>query len=150
MDSNFSRRRFLETSAVALGVSLLGCRSDETGVSSKAGAASATAQANPDGTFNLTGVAGVEKGKAMAFSFPDGQPGLFFVTQSGETGAVSAKCTHAGCTVEWQGEAKVPLRCPCHESLFSLEGKVISGPAKAPLSRFSVTTNGNEAILKSA
>ncbi|HEX8465162.1 MAG TPA: ubiquinol-cytochrome c reductase iron-sulfur subunit [Abditibacterium sp.] len=153
MDS-FSRRRFLETSAAALGVSLLGCSSDPNtppnSSPSAGGAAGVKAVAGADGALKLTSVAGIEKGKALAFTLPDGEPGLYFVTQSGESGAVSARCTHAGCVVEWQGEAAVPLRCPCHESHFALDGKVLSGPAQKPLARYNATVSGDEATLRAA
>ena len=44
--------------------------------------------------------------------------------------AISSICTHLGCTVapvEWG------FQCPCHGSQFSLDGKVIGGPAPRPL-----------------
>lgn len=139
MDS-FTRRQFLEGSAAILGVSLAGC-----------GAKSATApgaMASQNGSFVLTNLATLEAGAGQAFTFPDGEPGLIFKTLDGKSGAVSAKCTHAGCTVEWDGRAKIPLRCPCHESQFDLNGQVVSGPAKAPLKHYAVSENGGELTLK--
>lgn len=142
MDSNLTRRRFLETSAALLGVSLVGCGSDAP--------VAPQSRANPDGGFTVTGLKPLTQGTAQTFTFPDGEPGLLFMTASGQSGAVSAKCTHAGCTVEWNvpNNAKLPLRCPCHESHFSLDGKVLGGPAKAPLTRYAITVNGEEVILK--
>jgi cytochrome b6-f complex iron-sulfur subunit len=142
MDSNLTRRRFLEGSAALLGVSLIGCGSKEPGAPQSISGA--------DGSITLTGLGEVAPGSAQAFNFPNGEPGLLYVTKSGENGAVSAKCTHLGCTVEWNGEAdeKTPLRCPCHESFFSLDGTAISGPAKAPLTRYAVTRSGSEAKLR--
>ena len=45
---------------------------------------------------------------------------------------VSATCTHMGCLVSWnKGERS--WDCPCHGSRFDCDGKVLHGPAVAPL-----------------
>jgi cytochrome b6-f complex iron-sulfur subunit len=49
--------------------------------------------------------------------------------------ACSAICTHKGCTVEYDGDAK-EWSCPCHGSRFALDGQVTHGPAKKPLEQF--------------
>ena len=48
--------------------------------------------------------------------------------------ALSAACTHLGCMTRYE-EAKKKLTCPCHGSVFSLDGKVAAGPAPKPLER---------------
>jgi len=45
--------------------------------------------------------------------------------------AISAICTHLGCTVARQEEGG--FFCPCHGSRFDAQGKNISGPAPKPL-----------------
>ena len=49
--------------------------------------------------------------------------------------ALGARCTHLGCRVR---PGKHSLRCPCHGAVFDLEGNVIRGPAKKPLSRYEL------------
>jgi menaquinol-cytochrome c reductase iron-sulfur subunit len=37
-------------------------------------------------------------------------------------------CPHLGCSFNWYAEAKKFI-CPCHGSVFSIEGKVLGGPS---------------------
>lgn len=49
--------------------------------------------------------------------------------------AVSAVCTHLGCTIQRTTEG---FECPCHGSCFSEDGKVVSGPAPRALAWYSM------------
>jgi len=46
--------------------------------------------------------------------------------------AVSATCTHLGCSLKWNA-AETSWDCPCHGSRFDTDGAVIDGPAVRPL-----------------
>lgn len=41
--------------------------------------------------------------------------------------ALSTKCPHLGCRIHWEA-GKDRFRCPCHEGIFTADGKAISGP----------------------
>lgn len=49
--------------------------------------------------------------------------------------AMSAVCTHLGCTVRQEGQGFV---CPCHGSRYDADGRVVSGPAPAALSFYKL------------
>jgi Rieske Fe-S protein len=49
----------------------------------------------------------------------------------------SGKCPHLGCAYRWR-EAKGVFFCPCHVSIFSLNGEVVSGPVPRALDQMPV------------
>jgi len=53
---------------------------------------------------------------------------------SGALHLVSATCTHMGCIVHWNNAEK-SWDCPCHGSRFSVDGKVLEGPAYHDLAK---------------
>ncbi|MDW7773432.1 MAG: ubiquinol-cytochrome c reductase iron-sulfur subunit [Desulfobulbaceae bacterium] len=70
---------------------------------------------------------------------------LLFMLNDGPI-AVSRRCTHLGCRVNYLLEHEV-IECPCHQSRFTVQGTRISGPAEKPLPTFpvrSVTDNNGE------
>jgi menaquinol-cytochrome c reductase iron-sulfur subunit len=60
--------------------------------------------------------------------------------------AFGPQCTHLGCAYHWD-DAKEKFLCPCHNSLFSVDGKVISGPAPRPLDRYDTKVEGNHLLI---
>jgi len=55
-------------------------------------------------------------------------------------------CTHLGCTPDWY-ESEGLFKCPCHGSVFTVEGDVVSGPAPEPLYRAPIKLLPNGKIL---
>ncbi len=53
-------------------------------------------------------------------------------TRGGVRHAVSATCTHLGCTVRWN-PVEASWDCACHGSRFGPDGTVLNGPADRPL-----------------
>ncbi len=53
------------------------------------------------------------------------------------------RCTHLGCAVPWVDDED-RFHCPCHGSIYSKVGEVISGPAPRPLDLFPVTVKDGE------
>lgn len=61
-----------------------------------------------------------------------GHKTAIYADAAGELHAVSAICTHLGCTVEFNAE-DTTWDCPCHGSRFAADGAVIQGPATRSL-----------------
>jgi len=66
------------------------------------------------------------------------------VLRTSNTGvrALSRNCTHAGFTVNINTAAN-NLVCPSHNSIFDLNGNVVSGPASGALTRYSASLSGS-------
>lgn len=63
--------------------------------------------------------------------------------------AMTAICTHQGCTIAEGGSA---FACPCHGSQYDLNGGNTLGPAVSPLVHFAVTeaTPGGALVVNTA
>ncbi len=141
---SLSRRVFLEGCAATLGLTLVGCGSN----SAQSSGTQAVAQGSGFVIKDAMQVESLENGSALPFNFPGNVPGLLFRAQDGQLGAVNAVCTHAGCTVNWSGQdpAKA-FGCPCHGSVFTINGKVEKGPATKPLALYTVKLQRGDAVL---
>ena len=98
--------------------------------------------------------------------FPDGikflaDQRLFVFRDSGTFHAISATCTHLGCTVRAEalpnpesaqaGGSTLKLThrfaCPCHGSRYHGDGTNVSGPAPKPLAWFRLSIAGDDGQL---
>jgi Rieske Fe-S protein len=55
--------------------------------------------------------------------------------------AFNAVCTHVECTVRYR-PASADIFCSCHEGVYDLNGRNISGPPPRPLGTYRVTLRG--------
>jgi len=60
--------------------------------------------------------------------------------------AYSPSCTHLGCAYHWDDQSKDFL-CPCHTSVFSIDGKVLAGPAPRPLDRYLTRIDNGKLLI---
>ena len=66
-------------------------------------------------------------------------------TVNSELAALSAICTHLGCSVRFRpNQNKADLVCNCHESVFRLDGENLTGPAPPPLKAYKIQLTGDE------
>ncbi|HSR95241.1 MAG TPA: TQO small subunit DoxD [Solirubrobacterales bacterium] len=82
-------------------------------------------------------------GQAATYGDPaDGSPDILIRNSDGSLKAFSAVCTHAGCTVGYEGGVIV---CPCHGGEYSAEtGEVLAGPPPSPLAPKKVLEAGGQ------
>ncbi len=62
--------------------------------------------------------------------------------------AYAPQCTHLGCAYHWD-ESCDQFVCPCHDSRFSIDGNVLSGPAARPLDRYPVRVENSKLLIGS-
>ncbi len=62
---------------------------------------------------------------------------FFVVRERDQIYALSARCAHLGCTVNWFADLAT-FKCPCHGSEYHSNGVNFAGPAPRPLSRFRI------------
>ena len=60
--------------------------------------------------------------------------------------AFGPQCTHLGCAYHWDVGSHEFI-CPCHSSVFSIEGEVQSGPAPRPLDRYEAKVENGKLML---
>ncbi|MEM8610624.1 MAG: ubiquinol-cytochrome c reductase iron-sulfur subunit [Cyanobacteria bacterium P01_H01_bin.105] len=59
--------------------------------------------------------------------------------------ALNSKCTHQGCTVDWED---TEFSCACHGSTFAIDGTVTVGPAVRPLESYETMIDEETVLVK--
>lgn len=160
-----SRREFLEVGGQAIagasivGLSanlLLGCGSGSSGGGGGASGSSATKISNSSTgvyTFAFADYAALQTAGGSARFSVSASSGTkdVFVTRVSSTVAttVSTVCTHEGCTLGNYSSGDQTFTCPCHGSVFSSTGAVVSGVARSALTSYSstVTSTGIQVTI---
>ncbi|UCH85088.1 MAG: Rieske (2Fe-2S) protein [Candidatus Latescibacterota bacterium] len=65
------------------------------------------------------------------------KPVILIKTNNDEFLAFAATCTHLDCIVQYRGDLK-QIWCACHNGLYDLKGRNISGPPPKPLDEYAV------------
>jgi Rieske Fe-S protein len=143
--SDVDRRAVLRgVCAGCAGLALAACGSGSgttEAASPAASPASPASPAAPKPPKPLATLADLVVAKAVSVTV-DGRRALLTKVSDTAVVAFSAKCTHQGCTVEPDG---AKLACPCHGSVYeATTGKVLRGPAPAPLPAVQVVVRAGE------
>ena len=128
-------------SLAALGSILTGCGGSPTSPSApslptiNASVANGVASISIDSASPLAAVGGAALVQSTS--------GMFLVARTAQNAftALTAICTHEGCTVS--GFENQTYVCPCHGSRYSTSGTVINGPAPSSLRSFPTQFNNN-------
>jgi len=74
------------------------------------------------------------------------RPGLLIMNSDGTYRALSGTCTHLGCTVQYRSDLR-EIWCACHNGIYDLNGRNVSGPPPRPLDVFDVHVRGDEIVV---
>jgi cytochrome b6-f complex iron-sulfur subunit len=74
--------------------------------------------------------------------------GRFFISRLEDGGilALWQRCPHLGCHTPWREDDGL-FHCPCHDSSFSPQGEVLSGPSPRPLDLFPVSLQDGKLVV---
>lgn len=98
-----------------------------------------TSQSVPPGYVLVTGLASLSGKTSAYFNHPTGGLSML-ISLNGEWKAFGATCTHAPCTVNYNGSQ---INCPCHGGAYDpTNGSVIAGPPPSPLPEYGVFIQG--------
>ena len=87
----------------------------------------------------------LKAGSGKVFKFGN-KPGLLVKTPAGEYRAFLAVCTHLNCTVQYR-EDRHQIWCACHNGMFDLQGRVVSGPPPSGLTVLEADVLGENVVV---
>lgn len=97
----------------------------------------------------LDGADKLPKHAAMIFKFA-GRPAILLHHDDDTWTALSAVCTHLGCTVQFDQERNA-IRCACHGGIYDARtGANISGPPPKPLTAFKAQVLEGRVVVSRA
>lgn len=147
-DSDASRRTFLKVAAGALGA----CYAGGIGYPVYRYLASPVEKAESVAAVNEVTVpdAGtIPRNAALMFKFGT-KPAMLIHHEDDSWSALSAVCTHLGCTAGYDPQEK-RIFCPCHNGVYDAKtGANVSGPPPKPLDQFKVVIVEGKAVVSRA
>jgi len=80
--------------------------------------------------------------------YPDGTfyPFLINRDEFGNFYVLDCECRHQSCVVPSYESGEPGMRCPCHGSLYGIDGEVWEGPATEPLHRYPFEYDGTDRL----
>jgi cytochrome b6-f complex iron-sulfur subunit len=82
---------------------------------------------------------------AKVFKFGS-EPAILVKISDGTYRAFTAVCTHLGCTVQYRADLH-EIWCPCHNGMYDLHGRNVSGPPPRPLAQYQVHIQGEDVVV---
>ncbi len=77
------------------------------------------------------------------------KPVILIKTEESKFIAFAATCTHLDCIVQYKNDTK-QIWCACHNGIYDLSGRNVSGPPPKPLDEFSVNVINDEIVITQA
>jgi Rieske Fe-S protein len=74
------------------------------------------------------------------------RPGLLIRLPDGSYRGFTAICTHLNCTVQYRPQEQ-DIWCACHNGIYDLHGRNVSGPPPRPLEEYDVHKRGEEIVV---
>jgi cytochrome b6-f complex iron-sulfur subunit len=87
----------------------------------------------------------LKNNSAKVFKFGS-EPAILIRTPDGQYRAFDAVCTHLGCTVQYRSDLH-EIWCPCHNGMYDLTGRNVSGPPPKPLTAYEVHVQGEDIVV---
>lgn len=95
----------------------------------------------------VEGGAALPKNSALMFKF-GAKPAMLIHHDDGTFSALSAVCTHLGCTASYEPDQK-RVFCACHGGVYDARsGANVSGPPPKPLTEFKVQVTDGKVVVK--
>ncbi len=74
------------------------------------------------------------------------KPVILVKTDDGQFKALAATCTHLGCIVQYRKDTR-QIWCACHNGVYDLNGRNVSGPPPKPLEPYDVKVVKDEIVI---
>jgi cytochrome b6-f complex iron-sulfur subunit len=141
--NTISRRSFLGgTALVVLPILCGGCATDKTVMVDLPSVVNNSIVIPLDAFPELGGVGGSILGRIAGRA----DPIIIARVDESTFAAVDALCTHQQCTVAYNALGRT-FDCPCHNSSYEIDGRLIGGPAPRPLRSYSAQSDGTSLTI---